>query len=107
MKTAPGRFKIVEGVAVVGENVTAVFSPDVDLHNVIVPIKVGRRDLNPLAVHLAERSFVAKPGTVVVQKLFDIGNAHENNPFCILDAPVMLQCSKKASQVENRSSVLV
>jgi len=103
---APGRFKIVDGVAVVGEDVTAVFSADVDLQGVIVPIEVGCRDLDPFAVHLTERSLVAEPGAVVVQKLFDLGYAHENSPFCILDGPVMLQCCKKASQVENKSNVL-
>ena len=42
----------MDGVAVVGENVAVVFRSDVDLQGVIVPIKVGRRDLNPFAVHL-------------------------------------------------------
>ena len=52
MKIAPGRFEIVDGIAVVGENVTTVLSADIDLKRVIVPIEVGRRDLNPFAVHL-------------------------------------------------------
>jgi len=102
-----GAFEVVNGVAVIAQKEPSVFAAGIDLQRVAVPVEVRRRDLNPFAVHLTERGFVAKPGAVVVQKLFDLGYAHENSPCCILYGPVMLQCCKKASQVENKSSVLV
>src|ERR1035438_7562077 len=107
MKTAPRSIKVVNSIAIVGESVTAGLSPDVNLQSVVVPIEVGRGDLNPLAVHLTESGLIPQPGMVVEQKFFDLGDAHENSPFCILDGPVMLQCCMKASQVENRSSGLL